>query len=111
MTYVYYVDGEKFTGETLNDVPSFRVSSPDENTSAYENLETGYKVWSKKGWFIHRLTGPARIFPDGREYFYLNNIYYENVKDWLKDHPNPDLYFNNIGVFAETDKVLWFLQN
>jgi hypothetical protein len=60
---------------------------------------------------LHRLTGPARIWPDGFGEFYLNYNYYENVHDWLKDHPNPDLYFNAIGIKTETDKILWFLQN
>jgi hypothetical protein len=109
--YVYYIDGEKFTTKYYAKIPFMHVTSLNENTPAVENLKTGYKVWSKKGFIWHRLTGPARIFPDGKEQFWLNDKSYENVKEWIKDHPNPDLYFDAIGVFTETDKVLWFLQN
>jgi hypothetical protein len=92
MTYVYYVDGEKFTSETLNDVPSFEVSSPNENTPAYEQIN-GLKVWCLKNWRLHRLTGPAVINSDGSEQFWLNDQSYENIHDWLKDHPNQDNAF------------------
>jgi hypothetical protein len=64
----------------------------------------------KKGGKHHCLIGPARIFSTGDIWFYLNGRYYENIKEWIKDHPNPDLYFDAIGLNA-TDKILWFLQN
>jgi hypothetical protein len=109
--YIYYIDGERFTtddrGEVLNDY----VSSPDEDTPAFENLLLGFKVWCLKGLILHRLTGPARILSDGSYTFCLNGNYYKTVKEWIKDHPNPDLYFNTIGILTETDKILWFLQN
>jgi hypothetical protein len=112
MTLIYYIDGEKYTTDTTSHrFDSNHISSPDENTPAFENLLTGIKFWCEKDEVFHRLTGPARIFPDGSEYFYINGKFYENVNDWLKDHPNPDLYFDTIGIFTETDKVLWFLQN
>jgi hypothetical protein len=109
--FVYYIDGQKFAIHDYNNIPWKEISSPDENTPAYENLLTGYKEWVEKGYRYHRLTGPARIHPDGASNsFWLNDKYYENVKDWFKDHPNPDLYFNAINL-PETDRVLWFLQN
>ncbi len=111
MTYVYYIDGKKFTTDEYNVIPLFDVSSPDENTPAYENLETGQKLWCIKDGIWHRLSGPARTKSNGTYEFWLNDKYYETVKEWIKEHPNPDLYFHNIGVFTETDKILWFLQN
>jgi hypothetical protein len=108
---IYYVDGKKFVTKIYDDIPWLDISSPDENTPAYENKITGDRVWCMINLIRHRLTGPARMYSDGTEEFYLNGKCYENVKDWLKDHPNPNLYFHNIGVFTETDKVLWFLQN
>jgi hypothetical protein len=111
MKYVYYIDGKKFTTDELSKIPWKEISPFDENTPAVENLKTGIKFWCEKGYIFHRLTGPVRIFSDGKYNFWLNNKYYDNVKEWIKDHPNPDLYFDAIGVFTETDKVLWFLQN
>jgi hypothetical protein len=109
MTYVYYIDGENFTTEHKI-IPWDYISSPNEETPAYENTLTGEKFWCKKGRIWHRLTGPAIIHSNGSEWFYLNDIFYENIHDWLKEHPNPDLYFDAIGL-NETERILWFLQN
>jgi hypothetical protein len=111
MTYVYYIDGEKFTTDGYDNIPFDNISSPDEETPAYEDLSDGFKAWCLKGRILHRLTGPAYILRNGIEQYFLNGKDYDNVHDWIKDHPNPDLYFNAIGIFTETDKVLWFLQN
>jgi hypothetical protein len=107
---VYYIDGEKYPTNDWNKIPWKDVSSLDENTPAWESITTKSKLWCRKGRILHRLTGPAYISRNGIEQFYLNGKYYETVHDWLKDHPNPDLYFDAIGM-NETDKVLWFLQN
>jgi hypothetical protein len=90
---IYYINGEKFTSENYDDIPWLDISSPDENTPAYEDLETGQKIWCEKnnGW--HRLTGPAYSWPTGREEFYLNGTRYKKVKDWLKVHPYQDNAF------------------
>jgi hypothetical protein len=109
MTYIYYIDGERFTTDS-EDIPWLKISSPHENTPAFENLLSGYRSWCKKGNIWHRLIGPARIFPDGSYTFCLNGKFYVNVKEWINNHPNPDLYFDNLGM-NETDKVLWYLQN
>jgi hypothetical protein len=93
MNYIYYVDGKKYTTDNEDDIPWLDISSPDEEIPAYENLETGEKLWCKKGWQFHRLTGPARIWPDGSYSFRLNDKLYENIQDWLKDHPNQDETF------------------
>jgi hypothetical protein len=106
---IYYIDGEKIISDYSNKIPLYDISSPDENTPALEDLTTGFKFWCEKGRIYHRLTGPAIIYSDGSEYFFLNDEPYENVKNWLKDHPNPDLYFDAIGL-NETERVLWFLQ-
>ncbi len=109
--YIYYIDGKKFTTYDFWVIPIHQISSPNEQTPAYENLTTGKKLWCEKGKIFHRLIGPARICPNGRDEFFLNAKKYENIKEWIKDHPNPDLYFDAIGIKTETDKVLWFLQN
>jgi hypothetical protein len=108
--FVYYIDGKRYTTNDYDSIPWLEFSSPDENTPALENLKTGFKVWCKRGSIYHRLTGPAKIWSDGTEKFCLNDKKYDNVKDWLKDHPNPELYFDAIGL-NETERVLWFLQN
>jgi hypothetical protein len=88
MTYIYYIDDKTFTSDILDVIPFYKISSPDENTPALEDLKTGYKYWCLKGWKIHRLTGPARICPNGSYDFFLNDKKYTNIHDWLKDHPN-----------------------
>jgi hypothetical protein len=108
---IYYIDGEKFTTDDYDTIPRSEISSLDENTPAIECVESGQKLWCEKGRIYHRLIGPSKIWRDGREEFSLNGTDYENVHDWLKDHPNPNLYFYNIGVLTETDKVLWYLKN
>jgi hypothetical protein len=107
--YVYYIDGKKFITEYNSVIPWLEIYSPDENTPAYEDLEYGYKCWYQNG-KRHRLTGPARMWSAGKKEFWLNDKHYEKVHNWLKDHPNPDLYFDAIGL-NETERVLWFLQN
>jgi hypothetical protein len=107
--YVYYVDGKRFTTNNYDEIPWDDISSPDENTPAFIDTMLCRNVWYLKGKVYHRLTG--KIFDGHDEYFYLNDKYYENVHDWLKEHPNPDLYFHKIGIFTETDKVLWYLKN
>jgi hypothetical protein len=109
--YFYYIDGEKFTTDIFDKIPRNNISSPNENIPAIEDTLTGEKLWCNEKDFWHRLTGPAYICPDRNEFFYLNGQFYENIHDWLKDHPSPDLYFNAIGIFTETERVLWFLQN
>jgi hypothetical protein len=73
-------------------------------------LSDNYKLWCLKGWKFHRLTGPA-IIDNKRNEYWLNGKKYENIHSWLRNHPNPDIYFQAIGVITETDKILWFLQN
>jgi hypothetical protein len=88
MKYIYYVDGKKFTTNDSDEINRYIISSPDENTPALENLSTGSKLWCKKGYIWHRLTGPAYIYHDKSEQFWLNDKRYVNVKKWLIDHPN-----------------------
>jgi hypothetical protein len=107
---IYYIDGKKYIAKKYQNIPIYKISSPDENIPAYENLDSGFKYWCKKGDIFHRLTGPSTILADGTNYFYLNNKRYMNIREWINNHPNPDLYFDAIGL-NETDKVLWFLQN
>jgi hypothetical protein len=96
MTYIYYIDGEKYTTDDHDKVPIYKISSPDEQTPAFEDLETGYKYWCLQGWIFQRLTGPARIYSEIHsdvEEFWLNDKKYTNIHDWLKAHPNQDNAF------------------
>jgi hypothetical protein len=90
---IYYIDGEKFLTEDNSVIPLLEISSPNERTPAFENLESGFKFWCLNGGIHHRLTGPAFIWDDGRVRFYLNDKRYDNVNDWLKVHPNQDNAF------------------
>jgi hypothetical protein len=110
MTYVYYIDGKKYTTNNFYKIPLDNISSLNENTPAFENLLNGYRFWCSKDRILHRLTGTALIYHDKSEYFYLNDKSYVNIKEWINNHPNPDLYFDAIGL-NETDKILWLLQN
>ncbi len=111
MTKVFYIDGMKVPDNKFSVTPWRLISSPNEDTPAFEDLSTGEKLWCLKGYRLHRLTGPARIWSDGQEQFYLNDKIYENVKEWILDHPEPELYFNAVGIFTETDKIIWHLKN
>jgi hypothetical protein len=93
MKYIYYIDGKKFTTDEYVNIPFDIISSPDENTPAWEDLTDGEKGWCKKGYVLHRLIGPAKIWADSDKWFYLNGIHYTNIKDWLKAHPNQDNTF------------------
>jgi hypothetical protein len=86
--YVYYIDGENYITENYDEIPRYKISSPDENTPAFENLKNGQKIWCEKWCIYHRLTGPARFYSDEIYQFWLNGKSYVNVNDWLKDHPN-----------------------
>jgi hypothetical protein len=92
MTFIYYVDGKKFT-KNSGKVPWYDISSPDENTPAFEDLESSHKLWCLKDYIWHRLTGPAVFWPNEKYSFCLNGEFYENVEDWLKDNPNQDNAF------------------
>jgi hypothetical protein len=110
MTYIYFIDGQKFITNNHDEIPHYEFSSPNENTPALEYIEIGFKLWCEKGHIRHRLTGPARIWNTGDYDFWLNDIPYINVREWINNHPNPDLYFDAIGL-NETERVLWFLKN
>jgi hypothetical protein len=86
--YIYYIDGQKFTTENYDDIPWDDFSSPDEETPALENQAEKEKVWCEKGFIWHRLMGPAYIDNDEFYRFWLNDKEYDNIHDWLKDHPN-----------------------
>jgi hypothetical protein len=111
MTLIYYIDGKKFIGNNYKDFEWKKISSLNEEIPALEDLKTGFKCWCLKGFIRYRLTGPAVIFPDNRiQYWLFRKHYSNNVNDWLKEHPNPDLYFDAIEM-NETDRILWYLQN
>jgi hypothetical protein len=69
--FIYYVNGEKFTKNTnnYNEIPWEYISSPDEQTPAFEDLLIGFKSWCNKEYTLHRLTGPAKIYFDGKNNF------------------------------------------
>ena len=70
---IYYINGEKYITVYSKKIPFHDISAPDENTPAFENLKTEFKIWCEKSWFCHRLTGPA-IISDNKQ-FYLNGKY------------------------------------
>jgi hypothetical protein len=78
---IYYIDGKKFTTKYNDSITLSQISSPDENTPAWENLLTGTKFWCEKGCILHRLTGPANIHANGDEDYWLNGKQYENIHD------------------------------
>jgi hypothetical protein len=85
---VYYIDGKKFTTKDYYKIPHDKICSLNEETPAWEDLITGEKLWCKEKNCWHRLTGPAFIDNDGKEYFWLIGKFYENIHNWLKEHPN-----------------------
>jgi hypothetical protein len=93
MSYIYYIDGEKFTTVIPYIIPVFKISSPNENTPALENLSTGYKRWCEKGYILHRLNGPSIINPNKPYWFHIKNVRYKNIHDWLLNHPIQDNAF------------------
>jgi hypothetical protein len=86
--FIYYIDGMIFTTENYDEIPWYKISSPDENTPAYSDLTTDKKLWCEKGDIWHRLFGPAYIWSDGKEQFWLNDKRHANVNYWLEEHPN-----------------------
>jgi hypothetical protein len=94
MKYVYYVNGDQFTTDNYKEIPRDNISSPDEQTPAFENLETGLKLWFNKGYILNRLTGPAVINSNGTKEFWLNDEYYHNIQEWLILHPNQNNAFH-----------------
>jgi hypothetical protein len=78
--------------DDLDEISMYDVSSPDEFTPAIERTD-GYKLWCKIGYIWHRLTGHALIHSDGNYFFRLNGKDYDNIYDWLQEHPNQDLSF------------------
>jgi hypothetical protein len=91
--FVYYIDGKKFTTENCDEIPFDDISSPNVNTPALKNSSNEYEVWCKKGYVWHRLLGPAAINSIGEKFYYLNGKRYNNIQDWLKEHPNQDENF------------------
>jgi hypothetical protein len=92
MNYVYYINGEKFTTEHKI-IPWDDISSPNENTPAYEDLNTGHNIWCLKTYKLHRLNGPAVNWRNHDVWFWLNGKYYKDIHAWLKEHPNQDNTF------------------
>jgi hypothetical protein len=56
-----------------------------ENGPYLENTN-GFKVWAKNGMWS-RLDGPARIFPDGRSDYWLNDEFFPEItsdEEWIE---------------------------
>jgi hypothetical protein len=91
MNFIYTTKEGIFETNDWTTIPLSNLHSFNDEPS-FEDLKNGYKEWKFEGnW--HRESGPAVIYSDGSYFFYLNDIYYENVKDWLKDNPNQDKAF------------------
>lgn len=92
----------------MEEIPWDNLHSPNDNP-AYEVLSSGYKSWLFEGQ-KHRLSGPAAIWHNDIEQFYLNGIFY-NFKDWILNHPNIDVYLDAIGMTDLTERAIWKLKN
>lgn len=75
----YYKNDKKHRD---NDLPAFEPIDETISSSVY------YQYGDR-----HRENGPAIFFPNGTYKFYLYGIEYDDIKDWLKDHPNQDKVF------------------
>jgi hypothetical protein len=83
--FIFYIDGRKLVSDNYEDILWGFISSPDENTPAFEDLTTNEKLWCEKGFIMHRLDGPARLWSDETMLFYINDkCYFSNIHDWLK---------------------------
>lgn len=70
-----------------------------DETPILQISKMGCNEWALPNGKIHRLDGPARIWPK-RVFdqlpcieFWINDYYYVNVFDWLKHHPNQNEEF------------------
>jgi hypothetical protein len=51
MTKIYYIDGEKYIIDSIDiQIIQYDISSPNDETPAFENLLSGYKLWCLKGY-------------------------------------------------------------
>jgi hypothetical protein len=93
MTYIYYIDNKKYITENYDSIPFLKISMPDEKTPAYFDTRKNIKLWCEKGLQMNYLKGPALVSND-YNFFWLNNKnYFNNVTEWLKNHPNQDNVF------------------
>lgn len=59
------------------------------NSASHNGIFGWYKSWMKvsDGDFVfHRLNGPARIWEEGHKEYWLNGIYFKNIKtdeEWI----------------------------
>jgi hypothetical protein len=84
---IYYTKHGKFETLDILDISFEDLHSVDDNTPSYYCDSSNDKCFSQNGLF-HRLNGPAQIFGNIQNRFWLNGIYYESIHDWLNDHPN-----------------------
>ena len=94
--YGYYNKNNIFIHHNINDEPATIYNNGnkfwykhglvhrDNDKPAYEYRD-GSKFWYKKG-KCHRENGPAIIDGNGEKQYYLNGIYYPNIKtdeEWI----------------------------
>jgi hypothetical protein len=97
-----YKDYGPFLGTMVNRI--YWHSFDDKPAIIYKNCEDNQRSGSK-WWYIngkqHREDGPAVIFPDGSQLWYLNDVNItENVTNWASER-NIDL--NNM---SDVDKMI-----
>jgi hypothetical protein len=90
---IYWIDNNRYSTNDYSSIPFDEISSPNEQTPAYENTLTGNKCWYNKGGIPHRLTGPAVIGSNKTYEFWLNGKLYHTVQDWLNAHPDQSVNF------------------
>lgn len=88
--FTYYTKEGKFETNEIRTIPWKKLHS-DNDIPAFVSFD-GYKHWYLEG-KLHRENGPAITWSNGTLLFYLYGIEYENVNDWLRNHPNQDKVF------------------
>jgi hypothetical protein len=68
----------------------FLIFSKSKNTPTFQ-FDNRNEYWSFGK--LSRLNGPAIEYHNGSKQWWLNDKRYDNVHDWLKDHPNQDNAF------------------
>ncbi len=129
--FTYWTKNGKFETENWDSILFEELHSPNNDTPALID-QFGNKFYccngvyhrekdlpaleyenGKKEWYYngnqHRLSGPWLDNEEDTIYCLYGKSYY-NINSWLKNHPDPDIYFDAIGM-NETERVLWYLKN
>ena len=68
-----------------NNCPPYRKNRP-----TLETVDEKYKEWKNRKNEFHREDGPAVIWPGGNTDWYYDGHHYNNIEDWIEDHPDQE---------------------